>query len=85
MIHPGKFGGIPAAGSRDIVDIRICHADADMDADSNGIHTETNMSPLTFGGVGLGGGGHKYVLQKTNEFMIAHFQSSPQILQFFCC
>ena len=33
---------------RDIVDTRICHAtaDADTDADTNGIRTETNMSPL---------------------------------------
>ena len=49
MIYPGEFGGIPSTGSRDIVDIRIFHADADTDADSNGIRTETNMSPFTFG------------------------------------
>ena len=48
MIYPGKFGGVPSTGSRDIVCIRVCHADTD--ADANGIRTETNMSPLTFGG-----------------------------------
>ena len=32
---------------------RICHANAD----NNGIRTESNMSPLTFGGGGKGGGG----------------------------
>ena len=41
IIHPGKFGGIPSTSSR------IYYADAD----TNGIRTETNMSPLTFGGV----------------------------------
>ena len=37
--------------------IGICHADADANAnaDTNGIRTETNMSPLTCGG------GHKNV------------------------
>ena len=45
MIHPGKFGGIPSTGSRDIVGTRTCHADADTDADTNGIRTETNMPP----------------------------------------
>ena len=49
MIHPGKFGGIPSTGSRNIVSTRNCHADADTDADANGIRTGTNMSPLTFG------------------------------------
>ena len=49
-MYPGKFGGIPSTGSRDIVGTRFCHADVDTDADSNGIRTETNMSPLTFGG-----------------------------------
>ena len=44
MIYPGKFGEIPSTGSRDIVGTRICHAD------TNGIRTETNMSPLTFDG-----------------------------------
>ena len=43
MIYLSKFGGIPLAGSRDIVGARICHADADTDADSNGIRTETSM------------------------------------------
>ena len=33
---------------QEIVGTRFCHADTD--ADSNGICTETNMSPLTFGG-----------------------------------
>ena len=46
MICPGKFGVIPWTGLRDIVGTRICHADAD----TNGIRTETNMSPLTLGG-----------------------------------
>ena len=41
MIYP--------TGSRDIVGTRICHANADAD-DTNGIRTETNMSPLNFGG-----------------------------------
>ena len=52
MIYPGKFGGIPLIGSRDIVGTRIFQADADADAnaDTNGTRTETNMSPLTFGG-----------------------------------
>ena len=50
IIYPGKFGGISSSGSGDIVGTRICHADADTDADSNGIRTEINMSPLTFGG-----------------------------------
>ena len=51
MIYPGKYGGIPSTGSRDIMGTRICHADADTDTDSdtkwicNGIRTETNMSP----------------------------------------
>ena len=31
---------------RDIVYTRICHADADTDADTNGIRTEANISPL---------------------------------------
>ena len=44
-IYPGKFGGIPSTGSRDIMGTRICHADVDTDADSNEIRTETNMSP----------------------------------------
>ena len=56
MIYPRKFGRIPSPGSRDIVDTRICQADADTDAeadthaDANGIRTETNMSPLIFDG-----------------------------------
>ena len=50
MIYIGKFGGISSTGSSDIVGTRFCHADADTDADSNGIRTETNMTPLTFGG-----------------------------------
>ena len=45
MIYPGKFDGIPSTSSRDIVGTRICHANDDMDADSNGIRTQTNMSP----------------------------------------
>ena len=47
MIYPVKFGGIPSPGSRDIVGTRICdiNADADTDADTNEIGTETNMSP----------------------------------------
>ena len=53
MIYPGTFGGIPSLGSRNIEGTRICQADADTDADANGIRTETNMAPLTFGG------GHK--------------------------
>ena len=56
MIQPGKFGGIPSTGSRDIVGTKICHTNADTDADSV-IRTETSMSPLTFGGGGGGGGG----------------------------
>ena len=36
---------------------RICHADANTDADSNGVHTKTYMSLLTFGDGGGGGGG----------------------------
>ena len=28
---------------------RICPADANANADTNGIHTEINMSPFTFG------------------------------------
>ena len=31
MIYPCKFGDIPSIGSRDIVDTRICHADADAE------------------------------------------------------
>ena len=63
--NPGKFGGIPSADSRDIMGTRISHADvdADKDADSNWINTETNMSlpppphsPLV--------GGHNYSLLK---------------------
>ena len=54
MIYPGKYGEIPSTGSRDIVGTKICHTnaddDADTDADTNGIRTETNMSPFTFGG-----------------------------------
>ena len=34
MIYPGKFGGIPSTGSRDILGTRICHADTDADAKS---------------------------------------------------
>ena len=30
MRHPGKFGGIPSTGSRDIMGTRIRHADAEM-------------------------------------------------------
>ena len=47
MIYPGKFGGIPSTGSRNVVGTRFCHADANAatDADPNGIRTETNMSP----------------------------------------
>ena len=45
MINPGKFGGIPSNGASDIMGTNICHADADTDADNNGIRTETNMSP----------------------------------------
>ena len=41
---------VPSHGSRDIVGTRICHANADIDADTKGIRTEINMSPLTFGG-----------------------------------
>ena len=56
MIHQGKYGGIPSTGSRDIVGTRICQddadANADTDADTNGIRTETNMSSLDFGGGG---------------------------------
>ena len=54
MIYPGKYGGIPSTGSRDIGGTRICHdnADADTDAETNGIRTETNVSTLTFGGGG---------------------------------
>ena len=48
MIYPDKYGGIPSTGSRDIMGARICHANAD--ADTNGIRTEINTSPLTFGG-----------------------------------
>ena len=29
----------------------ICHADADTDADANGIRTETNMSPPLVGDI----------------------------------
>ena len=29
MIYPCTFGDIPSFGSRDIVDTRICHADAE--------------------------------------------------------
>ena len=47
MIYPGKFGEILSTGSRDIVGTRIYHAVSH--ADANGIHTETNMSLLTFG------------------------------------
>ena len=36
-------------GLRDIVGTRICHADADTEADTNGIRTGTHMSTLTFG------------------------------------
>ena len=43
MNHTCKFGGIPSTGSRDIMGASICHADADMDADANGIRAETNM------------------------------------------
>ena len=45
MIYSGKFGGFPSTGSRDICGTRICHADADTDADTIGIRMETNMSP----------------------------------------
>ena len=34
MIYPGKFGGIPSTGSRDIEGTRFCHADTDTDAES---------------------------------------------------
>ena len=50
MVYPGKFDRIPSTGSRDIVGSRICHAHANTDADAKRIRTETNMSPLTFGG-----------------------------------
>ena len=45
MVYPGKFDGIASTGSGDIVGTRICHADADTEADANEIRTETNMSP----------------------------------------
>ena len=64
MIYSGRFGGIPSTGSTDIVGTRICHANADTDTDTNGIHTENNMFPLIFGG------GHSYDLdQNSISFM----------------
>ena len=52
MIYVGNYGGIPSAGARNIVGIRICHAgvDACAIAGANTICNETSMSPLTFGG-----------------------------------
>ena len=41
MIYPWKLGEIPPIGSRDIKKTRNCNADSD----TNGIRTETNMSP----------------------------------------
>ena len=52
MIYPRTFGGNPPTGSRDIVDTRICHADANTDAKTYGIRTETNMA--VDGAVGRG-------------------------------
>ena len=45
-------------GSRDIGCTRNCHdhADANTDAETNGIRTETNVSTLTFGVCVWGGG-----------------------------
>ena len=72
MKYPGKNSRIPSTDLRDIVGTRICHAnaDADTDADTNEIHTETNMSPLTFGGgtyitqtVLMLQSGHEYVVE----------------------
>ena len=45
---------------------RICHADADTDADSNGIRTETNMSPPP---LCVGGGHNKSMQNGINEFV----------------
>ena len=54
LIYPCKFGGNPFSVSRDIVGKGIRDANADTDADTNGIRTETN---ITCGGGGGGGGG----------------------------
>ena len=73
MIYPGKYGGILSTGSRDIVGTRICHTNADADAvteaHTNGIRTETTMSPSPLVG------GHKYLqtvlmLQSGHEYMV---------------
>ena len=56
LIYPCKFGGNPFSGSRDIVGKGIRDANADTDADTNGIRTEANMSAhVTCGGGGGGG------------------------------
>ena len=81
MIYPGKYGGLLSTGSRDIVGTRICHTNADADAvteaHTNGIRTETTMSPSPLVG------GHKYLqtvlmLQSGHEYVeeMAKFQSS---------
>ena len=68
MKYPGKYGGIPSTGSRDIVGTRIFHANADTDAGTNGIRTETKMSPSPWAG------GHKYlevfILQSGHDYVV---------------
>ena len=54
---------------------RICHADTDTDADSNGIRIETSMSPLTFGG------GHN----KKTRIEIKSRKTENKLKQQICC
>ena len=70
MIHPGKFGGIPFTGSRDIVGTRICHAKDETDADTE-IRTEPICPPLTFCGGGGGGGGGDIKISQIYQQLIS--------------
>ena len=70
MIYPGKFGGIPSTGSRDLVGPRFCHADADMNADSNGIRV---LQPIRPPSPLMRGGGHKLI----SRFIV---QNNPKYL-----
>ena len=55
---------------------RFCHADADTDADSNGIRAETNMSPLPLVGDIINSYTKNFCKELKNEFEIAVLNES---------
>ena len=56
MIYPGKFGGVPSIGSRDIVGTRICHLNPSVTLKMRSTSPKPNqllICPGKFGGIPL--------------------------------